>query len=83
MSTHITLEELSKFIWIRQVTEETVALSLRINTHLMECESCVLRVMQMQSLYDQSKRLRRTRSQLAAARELMMEERLMQALEER
>ncbi len=73
MDEHITFEELTRFVWMEQVTPETMALSLRVNRHLMQCDDCARRMARLQSLHEDAMALRRRRAQLAMANRKLRE----------
>ena len=64
MEEHISFEELSKFVWIERVNAETLALSLRVNRHLVQCKECSRRVEKLQQIYDDARILRDRKLQL-------------------
>ena len=65
MEEHISFEELSKFVWMERVNTETLALSLRVNCHLVQCRECSRRVEQLQKIHDDARILRQRKLQLA------------------
>ncbi len=64
MSRHMTMEELTRFVWLEQVTPEAIALAVQVNSHLMTCQSCTQRMEQLQKLHEDTQRLRHHRAQL-------------------
>lgn len=73
MSEHLSLEELSKFVWMERITPETMKLALRVNQHLLVCPDCAHQVEQMQTVYEQAQVLRRQRTQLNLANQKLQE----------
>jgi hypothetical protein len=69
MEAHIDFADLTIFVWMDALTPETRALALRVNRHLVGCETCRKRVEELQRLRQEAEELRRTSRQLETAQQ--------------
>ena len=51
--THLTVEEIIEFVSIDKLSEETIALSTKVNEHIRSCPTCLEKVSSFQMVYDE------------------------------
>lgn len=51
--THLTVEEIIEFVSFDKLSEETVALSTKVNEHILSCPKCSKKVSSFQMVYDE------------------------------
>ena len=66
MNEHISFQELVSFVWMEKLDEETKALAVRVNRHLLTCDDCAETAKQLQSI--------RARARTLKERQTLLEE---------
>lgn len=51
--THLTVEEIIEFVSFDKLSEDTIALSTKVNEHIRSCFSCLEKVSSFQIVYDE------------------------------
>ena len=51
--THLTVEEIIEFVSFERITQESLALSARVNEHIRTCKSCREKVTAFREVYDE------------------------------
>lgn len=55
--THLTEEEIIEFVSFDKLTEETIALSKKVNEHILSCSGCFEKVSAYQRVYEEFGRI--------------------------
>lgn len=55
---HLTTEEILDFTTFTELTKENIALSSRVNTHILSCEECRKKVEAFQLIYEELEHMR-------------------------
>lgn len=50
--THLTIDEICRFVSFKSLDPETLELASRVNTHLLECTECRVKVRNIQDRYN-------------------------------
>ena len=51
--THLTVEEIIEFVSFDKLSEDTMALSTKVNEHIRSCPTCLEKVSSFQTVYDE------------------------------
>ena len=51
--THLTVEEIIEFVSFDTLSEDTMALSTKVNEHIRSCSTCLEKVSAFQMVYDE------------------------------
>lgn len=59
--SHLTVEQIIKFVSINELTSETIELASFVNTHIRSCQLCREKVAAFQNVYEELCRLENAR----------------------
>lgn len=51
--SHLTVEEIIEFVSFDKLSEDTIALSTKVNEHIRLCSNCLEKVSSFQMVYDE------------------------------
>lgn len=49
---HLTTDELLRFVSLKTLDDDNIALTARVNTHILHCDECLKKVREFQSIID-------------------------------
>lgn len=52
MTKHLTTSEILNFVTLRAMSDDNVALAIKVNTHILRCDQCLAKVRRYQNILD-------------------------------